>query len=389
MPRRSSQPAAAPAPSRGFSRDFGEDFASTLPDLADETPAPRRRGKNSGYRLRLNGRALQVPKTTWGRILSAIAFLILASAAAYLAVRSFFLHDPRFTVASSASIQTIGNTHLSRAQLLSVFGEDVERNIFRIPLSQRRAELESLPWVEHATVMRLLPNHIRIAITERTPVAFVRQGSQIGMVDANGVLLDIPPDAPVDPHYSFPVVTGINASDPLSTRAARMRVYSYFTSDLDSTGDHISEKLSEVDLSDPEDVKALIPEVSGGITTDLLVHFGESDFLARYRKFEAHLQEWLTDHPKLASVDMRYEHQAGDAARRNQRLRRAGCASSASGTESGAHGELRNRQLAPCYQVVRLAKNCREAIRRHQTYSREARRPSSNTAVAHGRRQAA
>ncbi len=308
-PRRQRQPETAPP--RGFSRDFGEDFASTLPSFDDEAPAGRRRGANSGYRLRLNGRPLQVPKTTWGRIFSAIAFLILATAAtaAYLAVRSFFLHDSRFTVASSSSIQTTGNTHLSRAQLLSVFGEDVERNIFRIPLAQRRAELESLPWVEHATVMRLLPNHIRIAIVERTPVAFVRQGSQIGMVDANGVLLEIPPDAGDGPHYSFPILTGINAADPLSTRAARMRIYSYFTSDLDSTGEHISAKLSEVDLSNPEDVKALIPEVSGGITTDLLVHFGESDFLPRYRKFEAHLQEWLTDHPKLASVDMRYEHQ--------------------------------------------------------------------------------
>ncbi len=311
-PRRSRQPDPAPqrGPSRDFGRDLADDFASSLPDPEDESITRRRRVANSGYRLRLNGRALQVPKTTWGRIVSAIAFLIFVAgcAAAIAAVRSFFLRDPRFTVASSSSIQTIGNTHLSRAQLLSVFGEDVERNIFRIPISQRRAELESLPWVEHATVMRLLPNHIRIAITERTPVAFVRQGTQIGMVDANGVLLDIPPDAP-GPHYSFPILTGINAADPLSTRAARMRIYNDFTSDLDSSGEHISEKLSEVDLSNPEDVKALMPEVSGGITTDLLVHFGDSNFLPRYRKFEAHLHEWLTDHPKLASVDMRYEHQ--------------------------------------------------------------------------------
>jgi len=309
-PRRARQP--EPARPRNFSREFGEDFASTLPGVDDDQPVSRRsRGTSAGYRLRLRGRALQVPKTTWGRIFSAVAFLVLASAAAaaYLAVRSFFLHDPRFLVASSASIQTTGNTHLSRAQLLSVFGEDVERNIFRIPLAQRRAELESLPWVEHATVMRLLPNHIRIAITERTPVAFVRQSSQIGMVDANGVLLDIPPDAPGDPHYSFPVVIGINANDPLSIRAARMRIYSYFTSDLDSTGERISDKLSEVDLSNPEDVKAIVREVSAGIPTDLLVHFGDADFLPRYRKFESHLQEWLTDHPKLASVDMRYEHQ--------------------------------------------------------------------------------
>jgi cell division protein FtsQ len=302
--RPSDPPSRVDSP-RDFGRDFEGDFASTLPDTSDDDPDPRRR--KGGYRLRLSGRPLQLPKSTWGRVLSAIAFLIFLGvvAAVLAAVRTFFLHDPRFTVPSSSAIESTGNTHISRAQLLSVFGEDVDRNIFRIPLAERRAELESLPWVERATVMRLLPNHIRIAITERTPVAFVRQGSQIGMVDASGVLLDMPPDAPGDPSYSFPVVTGISANDPLSTRAARMRIYAAFTSELDSTGNRVSEKLSEVDLSNPEDVKALIPEGN----SDILVHFGDGDFLARYMKFQAHLRQWLADHPNLASVDMRYQRQ--------------------------------------------------------------------------------
>ena len=302
-PRR--RPRQPEPPSR---RDFGDDFASSLTDTSgqsEDDPDSLRRWP--AYRLRLSGRALQVPKTLWGRIFSAIAFVIFLGvvATAILAVRSFFLHDPRFTVPSSSAIQSTGNTHVSRAQLLSVFGEDVERNIFNIPLAQRRAELESLPWVQHATVMRLLPNHIRIQITERTPVAFVRQGSQIGMVDTSGVLLDMPSDAPGNSRYSFPVVTGIPAAEPLSTRAARMKIYAAFTSELDSTGARISEKLSEVDLSNPEDVKALIPDGSA----DILVHFGDTDFLARYQKFQDHLHEWLTDHPKLASVDMRYDRQ--------------------------------------------------------------------------------
>ena len=143
-----------------------------------------------------------------------------------------------------------------------------------------------MPWVAHATVMRLLPNRMRVSIVERTPVAFVRQGSQIGLVDANGVLLDMPVDAKVSEHYSFPVVTGIAAGDPLSTRAARMRIFERFTSELEGSGEKISEELSEVDLSNPEDVKALIPDHS----TEILVHFGDEDFLDRYRKFKEHLR---------------------------------------------------------------------------------------------------
>jgi cell division protein FtsQ len=303
---RRSEPRFDSAPPREFagSRDLN-DFAGSLPDPVDDGFDSRR--QQGGYRIRFRGRILQVPRTLGGRIAAGIGFLFVAGclAGALVALRSFFLHDSRFVVASSSSIQITGNTHLSRAQLLSVFGEDVERNIFTVPLVGRRAELEQLPWVAHATVMRLLPNHLRIAVTERTPVAFVRQGTQIGMVDANGVLLDIPPDAPGDPQYSFPVVTGISQSDPLSTRAARMKIYGAFTTDLDSAGGHISHQLSEVDLSNPEDVKALIPEGSA----EVLVHFGDRDFLARYQKFEQHLSEWRTQYPKLASVDMRYERQ--------------------------------------------------------------------------------
>ncbi len=219
--------------------------------------------------------------------------------------RTVLLHNERFYIPSSSSIDFEGNAHVTRTQLLSVFGEDIERNIFSVSLPQRQAELEQLPWVAHATVMRLLPNRLRVSIVERTPVAFVRQGSHIGLVDAAGVLLDMPPDAKGNAHYSFPVVSGISPDDPLSTRAARMKIFGRFAADLDSSGQKISEELSEVDLSNPEDVKALIPDHS----SDIFVHFGDTDFLDRYRRFEEHLPEWRTVYPKLSSVDMRYERQ--------------------------------------------------------------------------------
>jgi cell division protein FtsQ len=215
------------------------------------------------------------------------------------------MHDDRFVIQSSSSIEIEGNSHLTRTQLLSIFGGDVDRNIFTVSLAERRAELERLPWVEHATVMRLLPNRMRVSITERTPVAFVRQGNHIGLVDANGVLLDMPTDVPATTHYSFPVVTGIGGEEPLSTRAARMKIFERFTSELDAEGEKISQNLSEVDLSNPEDVKALIPDHA----SDVLVHFGEENFLDRYRKYEAHLAEWRAQYPKLSAVDMRYERQ--------------------------------------------------------------------------------
>src|SRR5690242_19818856 len=246
-------------------------------------------------------------KTRWGRVLFALLVLAVLAAIVFaaLAVRDFFKHDPRFRSDSAASVQTVGNSVLTRDQLLSIFGADIGRNIFYIPMARRRTELEHIPWVEHATVMRLLPDQLRVTVRERVPIAFVRVGDQIKLVDAAGVILDMSPAMMASRKFSFPVVSGINSTDPLSMRAARMQLYQKFIHALDSSGEHLSANLSEVDLSDPEDVRATVPSNS----SDLLLHFGDTNFLARYRIYQSHLSGWRQQYPNLAAVDLRYENE--------------------------------------------------------------------------------
>lgn len=239
-------------------------------------------------------------------VLAALVLVVLAIfVLAVIAVKGFLEHDPRFRIDSASSIQTAGNSQLTRTDLLTVFGSDIGRNLFFVPLTERRKQLEQVPWVAHATVMRVLPNQLRVAIVERTPTAFARIGNQIKLVDADGVILDMPPAALAAKHYSFPVVTGINPQDPLSVRGPRMRIYQKFMNEIDSSGEKISQQLSEIDLSDPEDVQGLVSTNN----SDILLHFGEDNFLNRWREYQAHLAEWKQQYPKLASVDLRYNGQ--------------------------------------------------------------------------------
>ncbi|MGA8042109.1 MAG: FtsQ-type POTRA domain-containing protein, partial [Terracidiphilus sp.] len=198
-----------------------------------------------------------------------------------------------------------GLGEVTRADLVPVFGADLGRNIFFVPLSERRAQLEQIPWVERATVMRILPDQIRVSILERRPIAFVRLGQQIRLVDANGVLLNMSAADMAQHHYSFPVLTGIDERDPLLSRKARMAVYQRLMSDLDANGQQNSEQISEIDLTDPEDARVLMPEQGA----DILVHFGEDHFLERYQRYKAHIAEWRQQYPKLAEVDLRYDQQ--------------------------------------------------------------------------------
>ena len=249
--------------------------------------------------------------TKWGRIALGLGLLVVLGilAAIFMLVRNFFLEDPRFRIETASSIQILGNSEISRNELLTVFGSDVGHDIFTVPLAVRRAALQKLPWVEHATVMRLLPNQLRISIVERIPAAFVRVGSKIQLVDATGVLLEMPPAMLATKHYSFPVVVGINAGDPAETRAERMQQYESFVSAINTvgpaTGPKPSQQLSEVDVSDPEDVRAMMPSAGA----DILVHFGDEDFANRYQTYQQHLKEWRQQYPHLAAIDLRYDRQ--------------------------------------------------------------------------------
>lgn len=254
------------------------------------------------------------PRGPWWRPASKAGKIFLGLAAlavlggltiSALALKTYLDRDARFRIAGTENIQATGLTEVSRAQMLPVFGEDVGRNIFFVPLNLRRKQLEQLPWVERATVMRLLPDQIRVSIVERQPVAFTRIGNKIGLVDANGVLLAMSAAAMARHHYSFPVLTGIDPGDPAAARSARLAVYLRLMSELDSTGQHYSRQISEIDLTDPEDARVLMPEQGA----DILAHFGEDHFLERYQRYQAHIAEWRQQYPQLAAVDLRYDQQ--------------------------------------------------------------------------------
>lgn len=247
------------------------------------------------------------PASTVGRVsLGLVALAVVGGLTTCFLLFSHFLErDARFRIAGSSNIQATGLAEVSRAEMLPVFGEDIGRNIFFVPLAERRKQLEQIPWVESASVMRFLPDQIRVSVVEREPVAFVRTGQQIGLVDASGVLLSMPASMMAKHHYSFPVVTGIDARDPRAGRRARMAVYERLLAELDGGGQRLSEQISEIDLTDPEDARVLMPEPGA----DILAHFGEEQFLERYQRYKAHIAEWRQQYPKLAAVDLRYEQQ--------------------------------------------------------------------------------
>src|SRR5271170_2726343 len=269
-----------------------------LVDLDVDEESPFLRGQK-----RVSARRSSLPKKTANRLLwaavAAAACCVAALAAAWL--YHYGERSWRFRVESSDNIEVAGMQNVTKAQIMETMGADIGRNIFFIPLTQQKSQLEQIPWVESASVMRFVPNRLKVEIQERTPVAFARVGPRMSLIDAGGTVMELTPKH----KYSFPVILGMNPGEPISTRAPRMKAYAEMVRDLDSGGARYSQDLSEVDLTDLEDVKVRVNDPAG----DVLVHLGSSDYLRRYKIYVTHAQGWRQQFQKLESVDLRYDNQ--------------------------------------------------------------------------------
>ena len=174
--------------------------------LAEDEPRYLRRQKPVEIRRR------KFSKQAWKRYLQVVLGVAGVAAAGWLTYVGvhFLLYSPRFLLADLERIELSGNRFVARAAVLEKFSADQGRSVFLVPLDERRAALEAIPWVERASVERILPNRIRVELVERRPVAFLRLDTELALIDAYGVVLE----RPLQGQFRFPVVTGISESLP-------------------------------------------------------------------------------------------------------------------------------------------------------------------------------
>jgi cell division protein FtsQ len=273
------------------------------PDLlAEEEPKYLRRQKPLEIRRRKLGRR------TWkfyGSLLLTALALAAGGWAAY-GTWEFFAYSLRVILARPDQIVLTGNHFVSRQAVLEKFKGDRGRSVVRVPLGDRRRALEEIPWVEQASVERVLPNHIRVELTERTPIALVRLTNDLALADAYGVILE----RPAGQVFHFPVVSGISENQPREDREQRMRMFAQFMKEIDLVRPGSGERVSEADLSDAGDLRAVLTGLSGAASRQtVLVHFGDADFANKYRILAERFALWQANAGRVESVDLRFARQ--------------------------------------------------------------------------------
>lgn len=218
----------------------------------------------------------------------------------------FALYSPSVLLEKPEQIEVKGNHIVSRDAVLQQFVRDRGRSVLLVSLDQRRSQLQELPWVEQASVQRILPNRIRVELTERTPIAFVRNGSELALIDAHGVLLYRPDGE----ELHFPVVTGISESMPREEREQRMQVYQEFLKDVDLVRAGSSDNVSEVDFSNARDLRVVMTGVSSASDPQAVtLHFGQDNFTGKYKNVLDNFSQWQAKNGPIQSLDLQYSRQ--------------------------------------------------------------------------------
>jgi cell division protein FtsQ len=270
--------------------------------LADEEPRYLRRQKPLEIRRKKFG------GRSWLFYRRVLVWTIAGAAGVTMTIVAgrFLLYSPQMLLLKSDQIELLGNHIVSREAVLQPFARDRNRSVLRIPLDARRSQLEQLPWVESASLQRILPNRIRAELTERTPVAFLRNGNELALIDAHGVILDRPEGE--DLH--FPVITGLSDGMPREEREKRMQTYQEFLRDADLVRSGSSDRISEVDLSNAKDLRVVLTGLaSANDSQAVTIHFGYSDFTGKYRMLVENFAQWQANAGRVQSIDLQYSRQ--------------------------------------------------------------------------------
>jgi cell division protein FtsQ len=279
------------------------DADSYRPELiADDEPRYLRRQKPVEIRRKkFSGRGWP-----FYRRLLVLTFAGAAGVTAAIYGTRFLLYSPAMLLLKPDQIELTGNHIVSREAVVHQFAHDHNHSVLRVALDARRSQIEQIPWVESASVQRILPNRIRVELTERAPVAFARNGNELALIDAHGVILE----RPQGEDLRFPIVSGVSEDVPRDQREKRMQVYMEFTKGIDFVRAGSSEGVSELDLSNPKDLRVVMIGLAGPTDSQAVtIHFGAGEFTGKYKMLVDNFSQWQANTGRVQSIDLQYMRQ--------------------------------------------------------------------------------
>src|SRR4030095_2590365 len=235
-----------------------------------QRPARRTRDANEGVRVRFKSLFGYVPVALKVGLTIAIGVLVFLGYRAAASASFFQLR----------TVETRGLSRASNEEIETVVRRDVaETGVWKADLPAISKHLQRLTWVHTAIVTRVLPDGIRVRITERQPVVVIRNAAgRFIWVDDEAVFLG--EMSPTDQMPTF-FLRGWNEEDSaVALEENRKRVKTFLELQHDWEAQGLSERVSEVNLLDTRDVRVQL----GGDDSQIEIRLGAQDHSTRLKK---------------------------------------------------------------------------------------------------------
>jgi cell division protein FtsQ len=108
-----------------------------------------------------------------------------------------------------ASIALTGEKQLTREDILNIAGISGRASLLFLDADAARNRLKANPWIADATILKLFPDRLHVAVTERRAFALWQKDGRVGVISRDGVTVE----PFVAPHVAhLPLVVGDGAN---------------------------------------------------------------------------------------------------------------------------------------------------------------------------------
>jgi cell division protein FtsQ len=262
-------------------------------DIAEKRPLERRqrvaRARVRRGRARAAGRAVRV--VAWAGLVAALA------AAGALGAR-WLVTSPRFAL---ARVEVQGNSRIAAEEIVAASGLRPGVNLFALNAGQAVAQVETLPLVRRAELVRHVPDRVVLVVEERRPFTLVHAG-RLHWIDEYGVVVGRASRAVVPP---VPVLSGLSPEElATASRAPSERVSRGLAliRTLIRSGSPLLGQVSEIDMSRSEG--PVLYTVDG-----VEVRLGRDDWESRLPRLTGVLAQVRTAGEGVSGIDLRFRDQ--------------------------------------------------------------------------------
>ncbi len=146
----------------------------------------------------------------------AILLIGIAAEALYIASGSKYFNVKKIEVA--------GNSRISTEKIRKLSGISLKDNIFRVDAGLAEKRVEGEPWIKSATVLKVFPLTVKVAVNERQPRAIWQNGPTYILLDTEGAAVSAgtaPPLPGLPLIKDAPIDTGLETGETVKGSAVR------------------------------------------------------------------------------------------------------------------------------------------------------------------------